>query len=122
RYCVQEHDGVALEDTWVLRLDKETGEFDPWRREGKAAFEQDLRGFRSALATTRAIREAEGWVKEMMSVRRTLAAEEAAAEKLVRDSIACPKSTEYKGVRLSKCLPSGEQCQKCKSIYEEKHK
>ena len=30
------------------------------------------------------------------------------------------KSKEYKGVRLTKCLPDGSQCEACKKIYGEK--
>ena len=125
RHCLQLLDGVTFDDTWVLRLPKDCDDgvvFDPWCRVGTPAFDEDFRGYLNALAAVRSLHAGEEWANEMTRDRRALAAEQAAAEKLERDKIACPKSSEYKGVRLSRCFEDGTQCQKCKSIYEEKHK
>lgn len=43
------------------------------------------------------------------------------AVELAQDRVACPKSQGYKGVRLTKCLPDGSQCEACKKIWDEKH-
>jgi hypothetical protein len=42
-------------------------------------------------------------------------------EKQEQDRIACPKSKEYKGVRLTKCLPDGTQCAACSAKFKENH-
>jgi hypothetical protein len=127
RHCLELHDGVTYEDTWILRLPKDLEEgdtvvFDPWCRAGRAAFDEDFRGYLNALAAVRSLQAGEEWASEMTRERRAIAAEIAAAEKLERDKIACPKSSEYKGVRLSRCLPDGTQCQRCESIFKERHK
>ena len=56
----------------------------------------------------------------LSSDRRVLKALEK-EKKLAADKIKCPKADDYKGTRLSRCLPSGEQCQACAAIYLEKH-
>ena len=122
RHCIQKLDGLVVEDTWILRLDKEDATFDPWHVEGQELFEEDFRGYLNALACVRSLRGAEERIHGVMSARRAVAAEEKAIAKAEADKIACPKSTEYKGIRLSRCFEDGTQCQKCKSIYEERHK
>jgi hypothetical protein len=43
-----------ITDRWVLRLGKETGEFDPWHTV-EADFQEDLEGFLDALSLTRSV-------------------------------------------------------------------
>src|SRR5208282_6570475 len=52
--------GETVEDRWVLRLDKETGDFDPWHAEGREAFDQDFAGFLHALDLTRSLKSIDG--------------------------------------------------------------
>ena len=110
-----------IEDRWILRLDKETAEFDPWHAAGREAQAEDLHGFLCCLNLCRALDATQARIDKILEIKKQLKAEQKALDKLAQDRVACPKSKEYKGVRLTKCLPSGEQCQACKKIWNEKH-
>ena len=69
QHCIEDEDGIEILDRWILRLDKETGDFDPWYRSGRAAFDEDFNGFLSALAMYRAIEKSEDWVSEIKTAR-----------------------------------------------------
>ena len=123
-YChaYTEETGIELYDRYILRLDKETAVFDPWEMRGADLQKKDFEGYLNALRTVRSMREAEERVSKIRDTRR-------AAKKLIDDTerekayrIACPKSAEYKGMKLSKCFADGTQCAACKSKWEEKHK
>lgn len=62
----EEEFGVDVEDRWVLRLGKESGEFDPWHLEADD-FADDFQGFLDALNLTRSVR----LVAERMAGQKT---------------------------------------------------
>jgi hypothetical protein len=122
RHALIEELGIKIEDTWILRLDKSTGEFDPWHIEGSGLFEEDFKGFLNCLETCRSIARAEdrvGGVIELRTARRR------AAEKVVRDEqykIECPESKNYKGSRQKKgCNGTETVCAACTQKYKDNH-
>jgi hypothetical protein len=40
---------------------------------------------------------------------------------LEADKVRCPKADDYKGSRMTKCLPDGSQCAACAQLYLDKH-
>jgi hypothetical protein len=111
----------TIVDRWILRLDKEDASFDPWHAEGREAQAQDLHGFLCCLDMTRAYDVTQGRIDAILDVKRELRAEQKALDKLARDRVECPKAKDYKGVRKTACLPSGEQCESCKRTYDDRH-
>ena len=122
QHSIEEEDGSQIEDRWILRLDKVTGEFDPWYRPGRAAFEEDCQGFLNALATHRSLEKSEGWVSEIKGART---AERRAIAKELRDAkyaIKCLDADEYQGVRKKKgCNGTEKTCEACTKLYLDKH-
>jgi hypothetical protein len=110
-----------IQDRWVLRLDKETGEFDPWHAPGREAQAEDLHGFLCCLNLCRALDATEKRIASMLEVKRETRAAKKALDKLARDRVECPKAKDYQGVRLTKCLPDGNQCDTCNKKYLDKH-
>jgi hypothetical protein len=122
QHCIEDEDEIEILDRWVLRLDKETGEFDPWYRPGRAAFEEDFKGFLNALAMHRSMDKADDWVSgvkaEKTIARRKIAKELRDAEYAVR----CLEADKYLGVRKKKgCNGTEKMCQTCEEIYANKH-
>lgn len=116
----EEEAGEKIEDRWVLRLDKDDGEFDPWHAEGREAFTQDWEGFLNALNLTRSLKAIDariGIVRDARREARKVAAEAAKAERL---ALQCDGYRKYKGVRFPKCN-DGHPCKACLRKYEEKH-
>jgi hypothetical protein len=123
-YCQaieEEFPELPVEDRWILRLDKENAEFDAWHAAGSDAQAEDLNGFLCCLNVVRALAVTEKRMAIIVDARKALAAVRKAEEKLERDRIACPKSSDYKGSRLTKCLADGTQCEACSRKYQEKH-
>lgn len=120
--AIEEEDGIEIQDRWILRLDKETGEFDPWYRPGRDAFADDLRGFLNALATVRSLDKSEDWVSEIKTARTVVRRAEA---KEIRDAayaVRCLDADGYKGKRLKKgCNGTDTVCEACSKIYVDKH-
>jgi predicted transposase YbfD/YdcC len=117
--AIESEDGIQILDRWILRLDKETADFDPWYREGRAAFEEDFAGFLNALATHRSLEKSEDWVSEIKSART---AERRRIARELRDAvyaIKCLDADEYKGVRKKKgCNGTEKMCLACQEIYD----
>jgi hypothetical protein len=118
---VEEFPDLQVEDRWVLRLDKEDASFDPWHAAGREAQAEDLHGFVCCLGVVRALEATQKRIDAVLDIRKQIKADAKAVEKLAQDKIRCPKADEYKGVRLTKCLPDGGQCEACKKKFEEKH-
>ncbi len=119
--AIEEEDGIQIEDRWILRLDKETADFDPWYREGRESFKEDLQGFLNALATHRSVEKSEDWVSGIKSARTS---ERRRAAKELRDAeyaIKCLEADEYKGVRKKKCNGTDHPCEACAMRYKEVH-
>jgi hypothetical protein len=130
-YCLQtglytmafeeEFPDEVIEDRFILRLDKETAEFEPWHLEGRELQKQDADAYLAALQCYRTSKAVEERMNTVRSQRRE-------AEKIVRDAekeaahrIACPKSEEYKGARKTKCFTDGTQCAACSTKYLANH-
>jgi len=120
QHCIESEDGIQILDRWILRLDKETGAFDPWFRSGREAFEEDFQGFLNALAMHRSMDKADDWVSSVRAaktaVRRAIA-KELKGEQM---KIKCASADKYKGVRKPACN-GGNPCETCKKIYLDKH-
>lgn len=116
-----EETGEPVEDRWIIRLGKEDGEFDPWHAEGQALFEQDFAAFRHAQNLVLSLKAIEGRISDVRDARREYKKKQREAEKLARDKVRCPKADDYKGSRMTKCLPDGSQCEACRGIYLTKH-
>lgn len=114
----EEFPDQVITDRWIIRLGKEDAEFDPWHCE-QETLDPDLRGFLNALALSLSVKEIEERINSIKGWRRALVREIEKARKLEAMKIRCPKADDYKGKRLSKCLPDGSQCEACKKIYEE---
>jgi hypothetical protein len=63
----------------------------------------------------------EGRISDVKAARREYKKKQRDAEKLARDKVRCPKADDYKGSRMTKCLPDGTQCEACREIYLTKH-
>ena len=110
-----------IEDRWILRLDKETAEFDPWHAEGRDAQAEDLHGFLCCLAVCRALDATEKRMHTIVDARKAVKSARKLLEKQAQDRIECPKFKDYAGKRLSKCLADGTQCVACSAKYKENH-
>jgi hypothetical protein len=117
---MEEHPDQKVEDVWILRLDKETGDFDPWHIEGDLAAQQDWEGFLHALNLVRSLKTIDariGTVRDARRAARKVAAEAAKEERL---ALQCDGYKRYKGVRAPKCN-GGKPCQSCLKKYLDNH-
>jgi hypothetical protein len=118
---VEEFPDQRVEDVWILRLDKETGDFDPWHVEGDEAAQQDWDGFKHALDLVRSLKTIDariGTVRDARRAARKIAAEAAKAERL---ALQCDGYKRYKGARKPRCN-DGKGCAACNKKYAENHK
>lgn len=120
RHAFFEETGTKIEDTWILRLDKETGKFDPWRREGQDAFEEDFKGFLNCLETCRSIERAEDWVSSITAGRTAVRKAAEKEVKMFEQKLKCKNSDSYKGVRIPTCN-NNDPCKACLQKYLDKH-
>ena len=122
QHCIESEDEIEILDRWVLRLDKETGEFDPWYRSGRAAFEEDFAGFLSALNMYRAMGRAEDWVSEVKAAKTAMRRKIAKELRDAEYAIKCLEADEYKGKRLKKgCNGMDKMCEFCTKTYLDNH-
>ena len=66
-----------------------------------------------AVSPCRAFDSTEKRMHAIVDARNAIRKARKLLEKQEQDRIACPKFKEYKGVRLTKCLPDGTQCEAC---------
>ena len=119
--AIEEEHHKEIANRFILLLEKTTGDFSAWGRFGRAAFEKDLAGFKHCLNLTRSLRDVQSEIDAMAQARRDRKKEAKAAEKEAATRLECPKAKDYKGSRMTKCLPDGSQCGACRLIYERKH-
>ena len=106
-----------IDDAFLMRLDKETADFEVWHAEG-AALDMFLKGFVNALELSRSMDDAEDWISQMKEQDKVLAL----AEKTERLHRACAESEEYKGMRQKKnCRGIDRVCDTCTAKFLEKH-
>jgi hypothetical protein len=113
----EENPDLHVEDVWILRLDKDTGDCESWRIEGEEAAQQDKAGFLHALDLVRSMKTIDNRLGVIRAGRRE--AKKAATEAAHR--VRCPKADDYKGARMMKCFEDGTQCAACRAKYAEKH-
>ena len=118
---MEEFPDLKIEDRWILRLDKESAEFDPWHVIGADAQKEDLEGFLHCLALVRALERSETRMRAITDARKAVKSARKLLEKQAQDRIECPKFKDYKGQRLTKCLPDGTQCAACSAKFKEMH-
>ena len=118
RAYIEEHNEI-VEDVWILRLGKETAEFDPWHLT-ETEFDDNWEGFKAALRLSRAV----AIIKERLHVAHdTRKAKERTAEKTKREAelkIKCAKADKFKGTRYPKCN-GGDPCETCLAKFKERH-
>lgn len=113
-----EETGEKVEDRWILRLDKERAEFEPWHIEGDEKLQQDLTGYLNALAHYRSLRVVEDRIDDAAKHKRAVAKETLAAERAVQ----CPDAARYKGMRKKKgCNGTDVMCETCNTKYRERN-
>lgn len=117
-----EETAEAVQDRWILRLGKDDAEFDPWHAAGAELFLPDFTGFRHALNLSLTMKQIDRRIWEIRDRRRGFERAEKTAAKEAAHRIACPKSKDYLGSRLTKCFEDGTQCEACASIYKERHR
>jgi len=69
----------------------------------------------------RALDATENRMRAITDARKAVKSARKLLEKQAQDRIECPKFKDYKGQRLTKCLPDGTQCQACAKLYKENH-
>lgn len=119
---VEEWPDVKFDGSVILRLGKDDAqEFEPWITFGDESQERHLLFFKRCLDLKHSVTEVEEEMRKVKEVRREKVKAAQAALKLEQDKVRCPKADDYKGSRMTKCLPDGTQCEACKKIYEDKH-
>lgn len=113
--------GKRIDDRWVIRLGKDDAEFDPWHAPGTDLFEIDFEGFLQCLGLKLTLEKIQSRISDVKAVRKEYKKKLREAEKAERMKVRCDKSDDYKGKRLTKCLPDGSQCQACAAIYAAQH-
>jgi hypothetical protein len=118
QHAEEEESGLKYDARWIIRYGKTDAEFDAWYVPGREGYEQDFAAFLNCLRLNLSIREIEARMDTVKDARTATKKALELAAKLASWKIECPKFPAYKGTRLSKCLPSGEQCDACKAKYE----
>jgi hypothetical protein len=119
---VEEFPDVKFDGTVILRLGKDDrSEFEPWFVMDEESHEKHLAFFKRCLDLKHSVVSVEEEMRVVKEARREKVKAAKAAAKLEADKIRCPKADDYKGSRMTKCLPDGTQCAACKQIYEGKH-
>jgi len=115
---VEEFPETKFDGTIILRLGKDdAADFEPWFCFGNEAHERHLAFFKRALDLKQSVEETEREMRDVKDARK----EKSRQAKAEADRIRCSKATDYRGSRLSRCLPDGSQCDACKKIYRDKH-
>lgn len=114
----EEETGQKVTDRWIIRLSKDTAEFDAWHL-GPETIGDDWEAFHAALVLTRTMQIVDERMIEHKEEHRVWKKRQKDAEKLEQYKVSCPKSGTYKGVRKTKCNGTEEPCQACSKKYEE---
>jgi hypothetical protein len=117
----EEETGEVVTDRWIIRLSKDTAEFDAWHM-GPETIEDDWKAFEAALVLTRSMQIVDERMVEQKEEHRVWKKRQKEAEKSEIYKVACPKSGTYKGARKTKCNGTQEPCQACAKKYEETQK
>ena len=77
--------------------------------------------FKNCLNLKQSVKLVEDQMKSVKEARKEKVKAAKAILKAEQDKIRCPKADDYKGGRMTKCLPDGTQCLACAKIYVDKH-
>jgi len=118
----EEFPDTKFEGTVILRMGKDdAAEFEPWFTFGDDKQAQHLAFFKRCLDLKKSVTSVTEEMRAVKEVRKEKVKAAKAAEKAEQDKLRCPKADDYKGSRLTKCLPDGSQCVACRTIYLAKH-
>lgn len=118
----EEFPDVKFEGTVILRLGKDdAAEFEPWFTFGDEKQAEHLAFFKRCLDLKQSVKTVEDHMRTVKEARKEKVKLAKAAAKAEADKIRCPKADDYKGSRMTKCLPDGSQCLACAKIYLDKH-
>ena len=118
----EEFPEVKFDGTVILRMGKDdAAEFEPWFTFGDDKQAQHLAFFKRCLDLKKSVASVTEEMRAVKEVRREKVKAAKAIEKAAQDKIRCPKADDYKGSRMTKCLPDGTQCEACSAIYLAKH-
>lgn len=139
----EEESGLDVKDRWIIRLDKDSAEFEAWHLQ-EHNFEEDFGGFLATLDLTRRVKKLQDRLKKRKDdLRAALKAEKAAqkatkereeatkkaidkAEKLRSrmEALAkeCKTARNYKAIRFPACKTrDGKPCETCQNKWDAKH-
>jgi hypothetical protein len=118
----EEFPDIKFDGTVILRLGKDDrSEFEPWFSFGDAALEAHLVFFKRCLDLKESVKDTDDQMRAFREVRKERVKAAKLELKAAQDKIRCPKADDYKGSRMTKCLPDGTQCEACAAIYLAKH-
>jgi hypothetical protein len=119
--AIYEEKQTPIQDRWIIRLGKDDAEFDPWHAPGQDLFVTDFTAFLHCLNLSLTLDTINGRISDIKAARKEFKKKRREAEKAERIKIRCDKADDYKGKRLTRCLPDGSQCLACQKKYEEQH-
>ena len=118
QHAHEEETGETIEDRWVIRLGKEDAEFDPWHVDGRTLYDEDFTAFVRALDLSRSVAGIRQRIDEITEAKKAARHEILVEEKRQKNLLACPLSSEYKGVRVKKgCNGTEVLCKKCEETW-----
>jgi hypothetical protein len=118
----EEFPDIVYDGSVLLRIGKDSkSEFEPFFVFGDEMYNQHLSLFKHALDLKDSVDTVDAWMQSVKDEVRDKAKAVKALEKAERQRVACDKSDEYKGKRLTKCLEDGKQCLACAAKYAENH-
>jgi hypothetical protein len=119
---VEEFPDIVYDGSVLLRIGKDDkSEFEPFFVFGDEMYEDHLALFKHALDLKDSVDKVDAWMQGIKDEVREKAKAAKAAEKAARMLVACDKSADYKGKRLTKCFEDGKQCISCAAKYAENH-
>jgi hypothetical protein len=118
----EEFPDVKFDGTVILRMGKDDlAQFEPWWSFGDEEYGRHVTFFKRALALYQSVFEADRWMWEIRDRQRAYDKGLKDVAKAEQAKVRCPKAAEYKGSRITTCLPDGTQCDACSSIYKKRH-
>jgi hypothetical protein len=120
----EEFPDIRYDGSVLLRIGKDDrSEFEPWFCFGDELYETHLELFKRALDLKESVDGVDEWMQALTDEVKAKEKAVKEAAKLEAMKVRCPKADDYKGKRLTKCLPNGDQCLACKRKYvDEFHK
>lgn len=119
----EEFRDIVFDGTVILRLGKDDAqEFEPWFSFGEVSQARHLKFFKHCLDLKHSVTEVDNEMQAVKEVRRAKVKAAKIVLKTEQDKIRCPKADDYKGVKRSRCLADGSQCEACSTIWSNNEK